>query len=185
MFELSVVACELRVELLNCERPALLLVISGKRFCSKACRQQDHEQRKSSEDEKLNLLPILTVPDEELGKFADMPLDAPFRYVIQSNAPKEAIAFRLGIMRGGPRHAKFPRMRWFPYRPFRTPAVYSVHEWETAHVPFAGNYVVAYFDANYTPLGKPTFQVEVRLPAPMFSWDCGDLTMTLNPRKLL
>lgn len=165
--------------------PTQFPFVSGKRFCSKECRQQDFEQRKSSQDEQMNLLPIVTVSEEELGRFADQPADAPCRYVIQTNAPKNAIAFRLGIMRGGPRHAKYPRMRWFPYRPFRTPAVYSLHEWETAHVPFAGNYVVAYFDDNYKPIGNPTFQVEIRVPAPMFSWDAGDLTMALNPRKLL
>lgn len=159
--------------------------IAGKRFCSKVCRQAAFDQKHSKEDEGMNLLPVLVVPDEELERFANQPGDAPCRYVIQANAPKGAIAFRLGIMRGGPRHAKHPRMRWFPYRPFRTPAVYPLMPWETAHVPFAGNYVVAYFDENYAPVGNPTFQVEVRLPAPMFSWDAGDLTMILNPRKLL
>lgn len=159
--------------------------VHGKRFCHKVCRNTYYREARSEEDFAINSLPVIDPPPDVVHQFVDKPLDAPIKFVIENNAPEGAIGFRLGVMNSGSRRNKNPRMKWFPYKPFRTPAVYHLLPWETTHVPFPGSYAVCYFDENYVPIAVPTFQVNIRFPAPMFPWCAGDDQMMLNLKKYL
>lgn len=169
----------------KCTRcPAEFQWIAGKRYCSKRCRNAQYKEQQSEIDLFLNSLPVAAPPQDIVSQFAGKPSDEPLKYVIKGNAPKGAICFRVGAMRGGSRGTTSPCMKWFPTRVFRTPPVYSLPRWELVHVPFPGTYVVAYFDDDYRLLGLPTFQVDVQIATRLFSWSSGDDQMALDPRKL-
>lgn len=158
--------------------------VPGKLFCHKVCRNTYYREARSHEDLVINSLPVIEPSQDLAHKFVDQPANAPARFIIQSNAPERAVAFRLGVMNSGARRSKNPRMKWFPHKPFRTPAVYSIAEWDTIYAPFAGSYAVAYFDEDCLLIEPPTFQVNIRAPAIMFSWCAGDDQITLDPRNL-
>ena len=156
---------------------------SGKRVCSKECRNELHEKGKSVQDQQLNMLPLLSASPELARRFVGKPEDAELAFLIKTDAPPTAVSFRLGCFRDGPRPAKHPRVRWFPYLIFRNPPVYSLVEWEPVHVPFAANYAVAYFDDNCNLVCPPKFFVEVRKPNAVFNWSDGDTSLLIRPLR--
>jgi len=169
----------------KCTRcPAEFPWIAGKKYCSKRCRNAQYKGEKSEMDLVLNSLPVVTPHQDIISQFAGKPLDEPLKYVLKNNAPKGAIAFRVGAMRGGSRGTTSPCMKWFPTRAFRTPPVYWLPEWETVSVPFVGTYVVAYFDEDCRLVGLPTFQVEIPFAVRLFSWSNGDDQMAISPKKM-
>lgn len=169
----------------KCTRcPAEFPWIAGKKYCSKRCRNDKYKEEKSEGDLFLNSLPVVKPPSDILSQFAENPLEEPMKYVIKSNAPKGAVSFRLGAMRGGSRGTKSPCMKWFPTRFSRTLPVYSLPEWETVQLPFVGTWVVAYFDEDCRLLGLPTFQVEVPFAVRHYSWSSGDDQLVINPKRM-
>lgn len=153
---------------------------SGKRACSKECRNELYERRRSSQDQQMIMLPLLSPLPEHAKRFVGKPEDACLAFLLKINAPPTAVSFRLGCLREGPRPAKHPRMRWFPYLIFRNPPVYSLVEWEPVHVPFAGIYAVAYFDGNCDLVCPPEFYVEIRKPNAVFNWSDGDTSLLIG-----
>lgn len=159
----------------------------GKVACSTKCRSELYFRRRSAVDRELTLLPVIRAPPDFATRFAgqsDMP-DAELAYVIQGQASEHAIGFRLGCLRESERSNKHPCMRWFPLQFFGCLPLYSIRHWQTVHTPFAGLFVVAYFDKNFELVSGPQFQVEVSDSSATFSWSQGDPNMLIDPKKFL
>lgn len=165
--------------------PSLFPFVAGKLYCTKRCRNAQYKAERSETDLVLNGLPVITPHQNRLHEFAGQPPDEPLRFLLTSNAPPTAIGFRLGAMRGGNKGTTSPFMRWFPTRRHKVPPVFSLVQWETVDVPFVGSYVVAFFDDEYSLIGLPTFQVEVKMVTRLYTWTSGDYQMAIDPGKLV
>lgn len=148
------------------------LWVPHKMVCSEACRREKSLKKKAASQAHLMDLPLAApqkTHDAELDGVCD-----PLQIVVRSNAPPDAVAFRLGCFSSMRRRGRYLSLRWFPFYPHRSPPVYPLKPWVEPQLPSPGYYVLAYFDAKNRLISEPECQVIAPFPVIGFVWSRGD-----------
>lgn len=149
----------------------------NKIYCSDRCRVLSHYDRQDQESRRL----WQAVQPRSIDPNIDaLPEPERLRRILRDHAPPGAASYRVGAPnRFTPEQQQY--LRWFPSVDREPAGRYCLDPFQLPQVPYAGVYVVAYFDADVRLLGGPAFKIDLRWCQKCIKWSHGDRKLRLSP----